>query len=220
MTDQNRVVIAGAGPVGLVAAMRLADQGIPVIVLEANSELAIDLRASTFHPPTLDMLDEYGITEQLIANGLIAPTWQFRDRETGERAEFDLGLIKDETGHPYRVQCEQHKMTNMIYQKIKDWDNVEVWFDARVESVGQDANSAWVHARRDGEEIKVGGRYVIGADGASSMVRISQDIGFGGVTYPEWFVQATTTFEFRDYLPHLSLINYVTTPTSGSCCSG
>ncbi len=209
MAVEDRVIIAGAGPVGLVAAMRLADRGIPVLVLEANPDLAIDLRASTHHPPTLDILDEYGITQQMIADGLIAPTWQFRNRETGERAEFDLGLIKDETAHPYRVQCEQHKLTRLIHQKIKDWDNVEVWFNTRVEDVGQDADSAWAVVDRDGEKLTVRGRYLIGADGASSAVRIKLGIGFEGVTYPEWFVQGTTSFEFRDYMPNLSLINYV-----------
>lgn len=210
MAGEERVIIAGAGPVGLVAAMRLADRGIPVLVIEANPDLAIDLRASTYHPPTLDMLDEYGITQLLIDDGLIAPTWQFRDRETGERAVFDLSLIKDETAHPYRVQCEQHKMTRLIYKKIKDWDNVEVWFNSKVTNVGQDADQAWAVVDREGEEFTVKGRYLIGADGASSVVRITLNIGFDGVTYPEWFVQATTSFEFRDYLPDLSLINYVT----------
>ena len=53
---QDRVLIAGAGPVGLVAAAQLVRQKIPVTVLEAGDELASESRASTFHPPTLDML--------------------------------------------------------------------------------------------------------------------------------------------------------------------
>ncbi|MCH8188656.1 MAG: FAD-dependent monooxygenase, partial [Proteobacteria bacterium] len=100
---RDRVIIAGAGPVGLVAALRLASGGVPVLVLEAGDDLAIDLRASTFHPPTLDMLDEFGVTAKLIEIGLVAPKWQFRDRESGERAEFDLGVLSDVTEHPYRV---------------------------------------------------------------------------------------------------------------------
>ena len=66
---QDRVIIAGAGPVGLVAALRLASKGVPVLVLEAEDDLAIDLRASTFHPPTLDMLSEFGVTAKLIETG-------------------------------------------------------------------------------------------------------------------------------------------------------
>jgi 3-(3-hydroxy-phenyl)propionate hydroxylase len=213
MATEDRVIVAGAGPVGMVAAMRLANEGIPVLVLEANGDLFDDLRASTFHPPTLDMLDGYDLTDKLIADGLVAPTWQFRDRQSEERAVFDLGLIKDHTNHPYRLQAEQHKLTRLILEKIKDWDNVEVWFNTRVHDVGQDADSAWVVAHRDGEEVTLKGRYLIGADGASSAVRIKLGLGFDGVTYPEWFVQATTPFEFRDYIEGLSLINYASDST-------
>ena len=209
MRPQDRVVIAGGGPVGLVAALQLSHHGIPVLVLEAGKELAYDLRASTFHPPTLDILDPFGVTEQLIAQGLKAPGWQYRDRESGERAEFDLGLIKDATAHPYRVQCEQHKLTRILLDKLKARDNFEIWFDTKVSSVGQNENIAWAKVNRDGEEVTVEGRYLIGADGANSAVRQTLGLGFDGVTYPEWFVQGTTTFEFRDHIPHLSLINYV-----------
>lgn len=76
MRPQDRVVIAGGGPVGLVAALQLSHHGIPVLVIEAGKELAYDLRASTFHPPTLDILDPFGVTDLLIAQGLKAPSWQ------------------------------------------------------------------------------------------------------------------------------------------------
>src|SRR3546814_4702939 len=75
------VIIAGAGPVGLTAARLLQEQGIPFLVLEADTRLADDLRASTFHPPSLDMLDRLGAAQPLIAQGLITPTWQIRSEE-------------------------------------------------------------------------------------------------------------------------------------------
>ena len=95
----------GAGPVGLTAALALARRGIATVLLAAEPELVMELRGSTFHPPTLDLLDELDVVPQMIAAGLKAPTWQFRDRETGPVATFDLSLLSDETNHPYRVQC-------------------------------------------------------------------------------------------------------------------
>ena len=209
MNNSERVIIAGAGPVGLVSAMCLANEGIPVLVIEMGDQLPIDLRASTFHPPTLDMLDKFGITSKLIEAGLTAPTWQYRDRESGERAEFDLGLISDRTAHPYRVQCEQHKMTRMILSELESNDLVEVLFSTKVIDVYQDSDFVYLSVENNGEKNKIKGKYAIAADGANSAIRQSLNLGFEGVTYPEWFVQATTPFEFRDYIPNLSLINYV-----------
>ena len=66
MAVEERVLIAGAGPVGLAAAANLVRGGVPVTVLEAGPDLSEESRASTFHPPTLDMLDRLGAAAPLI----------------------------------------------------------------------------------------------------------------------------------------------------------
>src|SRR5919197_3293223 len=98
-----QVVIAGAGPVGLSAASVLEQAGIDVLVLEAEPQLPENLRASTFQPPTLDLLARLGATEKLIELGRVAPKVQYRDR-AGWVVELDFGVLKDDTQHPYRVQ--------------------------------------------------------------------------------------------------------------------
>src|SRR5689334_4322956 len=98
------VVISGGGPVGLCLALLLAEQKIDVVVLEAEAELVRDLRASTFHPPTLDMLERLGITATLLEQGLPCPSWQIRIHPSGKRAVFDLSVLDGETRHPYRLQ--------------------------------------------------------------------------------------------------------------------
>src|ERR1700677_3861094 len=106
----QKVLIVGAGPVGLVAAALLVEEGIPVVLIEACSELPHDLRASTFHPPTLDMLERFGVVDAMIEQGLICPTWQFRDRKEGVVATFELSRLLPDTKHPYRIQCEQWRL--------------------------------------------------------------------------------------------------------------
>src|SRR6476661_5739267 len=113
--QSDRVIIVGARPVGLTAALALARRQIPTVVLAAEPALVMELRGSTFHPPTLDMLDEFDVVPSMIASGLKAPTWQFRDRETGPVATFDLSLIAGDTNHPYRVQCEQWKLMRLLH---------------------------------------------------------------------------------------------------------
>ena len=104
MTIRDRVLIAGAGPVGMVAAANLVRHGVPVTVLEANAALSDESRASTFHPPTLDMLDRLGAAKPLIAQGLIAPQFQYRTKRDGLIAQFDFAAIADATAHPFRLQ--------------------------------------------------------------------------------------------------------------------
>ena len=115
----ERVAIVGAGPVGLVLALRLAMLGIRSIVLEAEADISEELRASTFHPPTLDMLAELGVAEDLIAQGLPTPTWQIRRHEDGARALFDLSVLKDDTAHPYRLQAEQWKLSRLLLAALR-----------------------------------------------------------------------------------------------------
>ncbi len=212
MSNSDRVLIAGAGPVGLVVAAYLGQRGVPTTVLEAELELGNELRASTVHPPTLEMLDGFGIAEQVIAQGVKAPTWQFRDRQDGPVAVFDLGAIADETIFPFRVQCEQWKISHLLYDRIKEMPSVEFRFGHRAVGVRQsdDAVELEVETAKGVEVVR--GRYLVGADGGSSAVRKALGIEFEGFTYPEMFLVVSTPFRFEDVMPGLSYINYVSDP--------
>ena len=209
-SDKNKVIIVGAGPVGLVTAMRLGHFGINAVVVEEAESVSRALKASTFHPPTLDMLDEYGITPDLIASGLIAPTWQVRMHETGEFAEFDLSVLKDHTAHPYRLQSEQWKLSELLIAHIRaKLPGIEILMGHRCVSVGQDDEGVSVTVENDnGEQTTLAGRYLIGADGARSVVRSALNLTFEGHTFPETTVLATTDFKFHEHIKTLSFINY------------
>ena len=147
---ETRVVVAGAGPAGLVSATILARAGVPVTVLEAEASLPLNLRASTFHPPTLDMLADLHAAQPLIDQGLVAPTLQFRDRPTGLIAQFDFGDISDLTRHPYRVQCEQYRLNQVLLENLTPMPEADVRFGACVMGVEQDTDG--VTAVLDGGE--------------------------------------------------------------------
>jgi len=211
--SENRVLIAGAGPAGLVAAAALAEEGIPVAIVEQARDLPDDLRASTFHPPTLDMLDRFGVTGAMIEQGLICPTWQFRDRHTGVIATFDLGHLRDDTRHPYRLQCEQWRLTRMLRDRLAANPDVTFVYDAKAVEVAQDADGVTLTVERpDGSREEMRGRYLVGADGASSAVRKSLGIGFDGMTIPEIFLTLSTTFPFHDAIADLANIAYISDP--------
>ncbi|TYC61833.1 FAD-dependent monooxygenase [Rhodobacterales bacterium] len=211
--EAERVLIVGAGPVGLVAAACLGEAGIPVTILEKSDALPKDLRASTFHPPTLDMLDRFGVSEKLIARGLICPTWQFRDRSEGVIAEFDLGILEGETNHPYRLQCEQWKLSEHLRELIDASDSIELVYDVVGEGVTQTDTGVTLTVRHsDGSLKEIKGSYLIAADGAHSAIRKSLDIEFEGLTIPEIFLSMSTEFPFDDAIPDLAPIAYLTDP--------
>ncbi len=208
----ERVLIAGAGPVGLIGALYLARRGVPVTVIEALAQPAEDLRASTFHPPTLDMLDDMGLLEWMMPQGLKSPVFQHRDRPTGEVFSFDLGLLAGEVRHPFRLQCEQWKMMRHVRSLLEAMPNVELHFGERVLHVEQDGHGVRLATEGPLSIRRHEGRYLIACDGANSVIRKWLDIEFEGLTYPEKFYCVTTPYAFEDHFENLSNVNYVADP--------
>jgi len=195
----DRVIVAGAGPVGLLTALALAGRDVPVLVLEAEAALTHDLRAGTFHPPTLEMMAPYGVTDEMHRTGIRVPRWQHRDRVEGVIAEWDLGLIADETPYPYRFHLEQHRLTPILHERLARLPQATVRFGARVADVGQDPERVWIEAETaDGRE-RIEGAWLVGADGARSQVRKSIGVGFEGFTWPERFVVVSTGYDFASH---------------------
>ena len=198
-----QVLIAGAGPVGLSAANVLAGAGIEALVLEAEARLPQNLRASTFQPPTLDLLARFGATQKLIDMGRVAPKVQYRDR-AGWVAELDFGVLKNDTAHPFRVQCEQYRLNEVLAARLG-----RVRYGAPVTAVDQDGEGVTVTI--DGGE-RLRAQYVIGADGGRSSVREALGIRLEGFTWPERFLVASTPFDFAAVMPGLADVSYFADP--------
>ena len=212
MADQHPVIIVGAGPAGSTLALYLARQHIPVLLLEKEPTLPIDLRASTFHPPTLDMLDQLDMAAPMIAMGLIANRYQYRDRRTGEVAEFDMSLIADEVKFPFRLQLEQYELTRLINRALSDQASAQVRFGCEFIGFKQDANGVEVEVNTAQGRQSFKGSFLVGADGASSKVRKAAGIDYAGFTYDEKFLVASTSFAFESVFDNLSWVNYVADP--------
>ena len=206
------VIIAGAGPIGMVAAADLVRQRIPVLVLEKNDTLSGESRASTFHPPTLDMLDDLGFAKELIAQGLKAPTVQYSSSSDGVLGTFDFGAISDLVRHPFRLQAEQFKLTRIILDGLKNHPLFTIAFGCEVKSVSQTSDAVALEVTKSGEDKIYDCDWLIGADGANSIVRRSQDMEFEGFTWPERFLVMTTPVDFTALRPGVSSVSYVADP--------
>ena len=204
-----RVVVVGAGPVGCVASAMLASSGIDVTLLEAAPDLPRELRASTFHPATLDLLDRFGVIDEMTGRGLIAPRFAYRDRREGVVAEFDLTALADVTDHPFRLQCEQYKLCEIMLDRFRSTANVTVRFGAEVVGAVDHGDAASARLA-SGETLAADA--VVAADGAASAVRKSLGLGFDGMTYEDRYLVLSTPFEMADHLANLAYVNYISDP--------
>jgi 3-(3-hydroxy-phenyl)propionate hydroxylase len=210
--NQLPVVIAGAGPVGCCVALYLVQQGIPVVIIEAEDDLPMDMRASTFHPPTLDLLDQLGLTEKLIPQGLIVREFQFRERSTNTSARFNMAHIADYTAHPYRLQCEQYKLTRTVFKLLEDYPLAKTIKGMSVEGFRDHGTHVDV-LTFDGEaEHIIHGSFLVGTDGSNSRIRKASATLFPGLTYPERFLTISTDYPFENDFDDLSWVNYVADP--------
>jgi len=210
MTDDNRILIAGAGPVGYTAALNLAHYGIPFTMLEADSVILDDPRAGTIHPPTMEMFERLGVTKTMIERGYVVRNYHYRDRKTGLVADFDLGVLSEETPYPYRLMLEQHKVSNIVNDALKEFDGHEILREHTVENVTQDDTGVTVEVSSPDGPKTFRGRYLIGTDGGRSQVRKSMNVDFDGFTFPERFLVVTTPYDFAE--AGYAFTNYIADP--------
>ncbi|MCR9152282.1 MAG: FAD-dependent monooxygenase [Rhodobacteraceae bacterium] len=203
-----KCAVIGAGPVGTAMGLALARAGIEVTVFEKEPSLPDDPRAATLQPPTLAMLDTLGSGAEVLEKGLRAPVFQFRDRASDEIvAEYDYGLLEDETPHPYAVQCEQYKVATANARALEAVAPGALRLGTPVEGFSQDES---------GVTLQVAGEapsrvdYLIGCDGGRSLTRKTLGIAFEGFTYEERFLVLTTPHDFA--ARRFAVRNYVLDP--------
>jgi len=214
VAHERPVVVAGLGPSGAVLALVLARAGIPVLILENGCAVATDLRASTFHPPTLDILAaiDKSLTSTMLKMGLKADRYQYRDRVSNETATFDLSLLRGETQFPFRLQLEQYELTRLIQKLLEKNNSARILFGHELIGYEECDDHVQISVRTDDSNIELTGSFLIGCDGARSKVRKGAGIAFEGFTYEEKFLVIGTDFPFEEVFTDFSYVNYVSDP--------
>jgi 2-polyprenyl-6-methoxyphenol hydroxylase-like FAD-dependent oxidoreductase len=207
-TISNGVVISGAGPVGLTAALALARTGMPVTLLEKRSSLNTASKACTFHPATLDILGSLGAVGPMLRDGQRADRIDYRSAEEGLVARFDLGLLANDTDHPFRIHIEQARLSWRLLEMLRAFDQVVIRFDSEVVDVAQDADGVAVHYRRGGRREVVHAQYAIVAEGSRSNLRQDLGISFNEIPYEHRILRLMTEDDLGAWLPGLAPLAY------------
>ena len=217
--SSNRVIVIGAGPVGLCLSLALAQEGVPVCLIEALGEhnfLEQVPRAGTNHPATLELFARIGLYDKLEPRGIIAPLFHYWDRHEGKLvAEFDHAHLKDDTSFPYVLQCERIKIVEEALKLVKSHPGIELRLSTEFTGFSQTADGVTAQVTNAaGETETIEGSYLVSAEGARSIVRKDLDIEFEGFTYPDRTLNIEVAYDFRKH--GYTERNYISDPDEWS----
>ena len=219
MTKSDRVVVIGAGPVGLCLSLALAQNEIPVTLIETLGDdnfLEQVPRAGTNHPATLEMFDRIGLYEKIEPRGIIAPVFHYWDRHENKLiAAFDHIHLKDDTRFPYVLQCERIKIVEEALKMAKAHPLIDLRLRTTFNAFEQDADRVIARVTNPaGEEEVIEGRYIVSGEGARSIIRKDLGIEFEGFTYPDRTLNIEVAYDFRKH--GYAERNYISDPDEWS----
>ena len=182
MTDTD-VLIVGAGPTGLALAAALQAQGVDALVVDRLAAGANTSRAAVVNARTLEVLEELGVAERLVEQGIAASRFTIRD---GQRTLIPVDFSALPTRYPYSLMLPQCTTEQLLLDRLAELGG-KVIRPKTLARVAQDADGVTAHFD-DGETIRA--RYLVGADGMHSVVREQSGIGFSGGQYGQSFALA------------------------------
>jgi 3-(3-hydroxy-phenyl)propionate hydroxylase len=215
----DRVIVVGAGPVGLCLSLALAQQDVAVTLIEALGDdnfLEQVPRAGTNHPATLEMFDRIGLYAKLEPRGIIAPVFHYWDRAGNALvAAFDHVHLEDDTRFPYVLQCERIKIVEEALKMAKAHPGIDLRLSSAFTGFTQSPSGVTARfTNPDGEAETVAGAYIVSAEGARSIVRKELDIEFEGFTYSDLVLNIEVAYDFRRH--GYAERNYISDPKEWS----
>ncbi|NSC19825.1 monooxygenase [Streptomyces albus subsp. chlorinus] len=167
------VIIAGAGPTGLMLACELALAGVRTRILERRTEPQRDSRALTLHPRSLELMDQRGLLDRFLALGRTVPGWHFAQLPT----HLDFSAL--DSRHGYTLFLAQARTEALLAERAREL-GVEILYGHEVVALSQDDDGVEVRVRGPQGVGTLRARFAVGCDGGRSRVREAAGIGFPG----------------------------------------
>lgn len=200
MGAQQSVVIVGAGPVGFLAALGLAQKGLDVTVIDSEPAIVRSPRAAVYFHTTLTILDKLGLLDEADAIGFRNSRFAMHWPATGEVIRTDM-RDNPEPGQRFThsLHFGQHLLAELVMSHLLRMPNARVRFNHRLTGLTQDADGVRLDVQTAAGPTEFRADWVIGSDGARSTVRRLLGLEFEGHSWPDRFV--ATNIEY-DFAPH------------------
>lgn len=203
------VVIAGAGPVGLMTALGLEHYGVPVVVLESGEDLSTETKAGTVLTRTIEILDRYGAARTVMRDALRVDEIGDIERATN-RVSFSIrtDILAGETRFPFVLNIPQSSLEVALHEALDGGARETVRFGHRVTGFRQESDFVVVEVEGPDGPYEFEGSYLIGCDGGRSSIRSALGVRVEGKTLAERYMLVDLKVDLdvdnpRDY-PYLA----------------
>jgi 3-(3-hydroxy-phenyl)propionate hydroxylase len=187
------VIIVGAGPVGLCAAIDLGAQGIDTLVLDQDDALSEGSRAICFSKRTLEILDRLGCAERAVAKGVM---WNTGKVFLRDRLLYQFNLLP-ETGHrrPAFINLQQYYLEAFLLERLREQSSVEVRWRSKVVEVKPHDDGVTIGVEGPDGVYQVHGRFLLACDGSRSPIRDLLGLEARGQIFRDRFLIADVKME-------------------------
>lgn len=195
--DRTQALIVGAGPVGMLTAVALAQVGVDVTVVEAGAELNDSPRAAVYFASTLVALEELGLLKTLEERSFKVRTFGFHAPAFDFHPIISMGVLTGIT-YDYQLHCGQDVVARVALEEAERL-GARVHFSHRLTDLEQGPERVIARLETPEGPKQIAADWVIGADGARSTVRQLMGVEFEGHTWPNRFVATNIYCDMAAY---------------------
>ncbi len=187
------VIIVGAGPAGLSAALDLALQGLPSVVLDDNNTVSIGSRAICFSKRTLEICDRFGCAKPMVEKGI---TWNLGKVYNGDRLIYEFNLLPEQHHKmPAFINLQQYYFEEYMVKRAKQFPEIDLRWLHKVTAVHTDDQSNRIEVETQEGKYSMTCDYLLVADGANSPIRSQLGLESTGQIFEDRFLIADVVMQ-------------------------